>query len=59
MGDNGVGFPGDLDFRYTKSLGLQLVLMLVEQIEGKIELDRTNETEFKITFRELGRKTEF
>lgn len=59
VGDNGVGFPEDLDFRGTKSLGLQLVLMLVEQIGGKIELDRTNGTEFKITFRELGKKTEF
>src|SRR5579885_3489104 len=56
VGDNGVGFPEDLDFRSTKSLGLQLVLMLVEQIEGKIELDRTNGTEFKIRFRESGKK---
>jgi two-component system CheB/CheR fusion protein len=59
VGDNGVGFPEDLDFRSTKSLGLQLVLMLVEQIEGKIELDRTNGTEFKIRFRESGKKQNF
>lgn len=50
VGDNGVGFPGDLDFRNTTSLGLQLVNTLVNQLEGVIELDRSCGTEFKITF---------
>ncbi|HSE84066.1 MAG TPA: PAS domain S-box protein [Thermodesulfobacteriota bacterium] len=50
VGDNGVGFPRDLDIRNTESLGLQLVMDLVEQIEGKIELDRSIGTVFKITF---------
>jgi two-component sensor histidine kinase len=58
VGDNGVGFPEDLDFRDTQSLGLQLLLMLVEQIEGRIELNRSSGTELKIMFRELGKKTE-
>jgi len=48
--DNGVGFPKDLDFRKTKSLGLQLVNDLVEQIDGSIELQRRGGTAFKITF---------
>ena len=48
--DNGVGFPKDLDFRKTQSLGLQLVNTLVEQLEGAIELDRTAGTTFKIAF---------
>lgn len=55
VADNGVGVPDDLDFRNTSSLGLQLVNILTDQIHGKIELDKTNGTEFKITFKEFGR----
>lgn len=51
--DNGVGFPKDLDFRNTESLGLQLVITLVEQLEGTIDLKRSGGTEFKIIFTEL------
>ncbi|MFC1717112.1 histidine kinase dimerization/phosphoacceptor domain -containing protein [Candidatus Poribacteria bacterium] len=50
VSDNGVGFPENLDFRETESLGLQLVNTLTEQLEGSIELDRTSGTTFKITF---------
>jgi PAS domain S-box-containing protein len=56
VGNNGVGFPKNLNFRTTESLGLQLVMALVEQIGGAIELDRTNGVKFKITFTELERK---
>jgi PAS domain S-box-containing protein len=52
ISDNGVGFPEDLDFRDTASLGLQLVNTLVEQLEGTIELDRSGGAAFKITFAE-------
>ena len=48
VGDNGVGFPKDIDFRNTKSLGLQLVNALTEQLEGTIELNRDVGTQFKI-----------
>jgi len=48
--DNGIGFPKDLDFRKTESLGMQLIIMLVEQLEGTIELDKTKGTSFTITF---------
>jgi two-component sensor histidine kinase len=53
VSDNGVGLPKDLDFRNTKSLGLQLVNTLVNQLEGTIELDRRGGTAFKITFSEI------
>jgi two-component sensor histidine kinase len=53
VSDNGVGFPNDLDFRETESLGLQLVNTLVEQLEGTVELDRSGGTAFEITFTEL------
>ena len=47
------------DFRRTwifakpKAFGLQIVNLLVEQLEGTIEIDRTNGTAFTVTFREL------
>ena len=48
--DNGIGFPDELDFRETTSLGLQLVTNLVDQIDGNIEIGTTAGTEFKISF---------
>ena len=49
--DNGVGFPADVDFRNTKSLGLRLVIMLVEQLDGTIEMINQGGTHFTIRFR--------
>ena len=54
ISDDGVGFPEDLDFRNIKSsLGLKLVNLLVQQLDGTIDLDRSHGTEFKIKFKEL------
>jgi two-component sensor histidine kinase len=50
--DNGVGIPQALDWRNTESLGLRLVMSLVEQLNGTIELDRVSGTAFRITIRE-------
>lgn len=50
LSDNGVGIPKDLDFRNTESMGLQLVNLLTEQLNGEIELDISNGTKFTITF---------
>jgi PAS domain S-box-containing protein len=52
VNDNGIGFPEDLDFENTDSLGLQMVTSLTRQIEGNIELDRSHGTVFKISFKE-------
>lgn len=49
--DNGAGFPEEVNFRETESLGLQLVTTLVDQIDGTIELERTEGTRFTITFK--------
>jgi two-component sensor histidine kinase len=57
--DNGVGLPEGLDFKNINSLGLQLVNNLVDQIDGKIELDRKDGIKFKITFKELVYKERF
>jgi PAS domain S-box-containing protein len=53
ISDDGVGFPEDIDFKHTDSLGLELVNSLTDQIDGEIELDRSHGTKFKIRFKEL------
>ena len=50
VGDNGIGFPDDVDFRNTDSLGLQLVNTLAAQLDGTVDLDRTHGTMFTIKF---------
>lgn len=52
VADNGKGFPKDLDYKKSDSLGLQLVTNLSYQINGEIELDRTEGTAFILTFTE-------
>lgn len=52
VSDDGVGFPKDLDFQRTDSLGMQLVNNLTLQLKGKIELIRSHGTRFIITFPE-------
>jgi PAS domain S-box-containing protein len=51
--DNGVGFPADLDFQNTESLGLQLVCLLTKQLEGEITVNYHHGTIFTLTFSEL------
>jgi PAS domain S-box-containing protein len=50
--DNGVGIPADFDWRNAKSLGLRLIISLVEQLLGTIELDRSTGTVFTIVVKE-------
>jgi PAS domain S-box-containing protein len=52
VSDNGVGIPADFDLEKLKSLGIQLVFTLVEQLDGELELRRDNGTEFIIKFAE-------
>ncbi len=51
--DTGIGLPKSINFEDPKSLGLLLISMLVEQLEGTIEIDRDNGTTYKIIFPEL------
>ena len=51
VADNGIGFPADVDFRKTETLGMQLVLALTGQIGGSVELRSEAGTEFRILFR--------
>ncbi len=50
--DNGIGFPKDLNFRDTDSLGMQIVISLTEQLNGEIELLDDIGTTFKLIFKE-------
>jgi two-component sensor histidine kinase len=49
VSDNGVGLPPDLDIRKTDTMGLGLVVGLVErQLGGRLEVDRSQGTRFTI-----------
>jgi two-component sensor histidine kinase len=50
--DDGVGLPRGLDFRETETLGLQLVALPVQQMQGTIELKSAPGTLFSIRFPE-------
>ncbi len=48
--DNGIGLPNEPDPASDKSVGLYIVHLLVEQIEGTIEIVRNQGTSFRIRF---------
>ncbi|MGD2249156.1 MAG: histidine kinase N-terminal 7TM domain-containing protein [Candidatus Methanofastidiosia archaeon] len=51
--DDGIGLPGNINFKTTKTLGLRLVTILAkDQLDGDIELNRAKGTAFHITFKE-------
>ncbi|MFH0893982.1 MAG: histidine kinase dimerization/phosphoacceptor domain -containing protein [Bacteroidota bacterium] len=51
--DNGVGLPANFNFRQSKSLGLQLVCLLTEQLQGTIDVTSSDKgTAYTIIFPE-------
>ncbi|WP_292391848.1 PAS domain-containing sensor histidine kinase [Methanosarcina sp. UBA5] len=50
VSDNGVGIPKDLEIEDLDSLGIQLVITLVDQLDGELELKKDNGTELTIRF---------
>ena len=50
ISDDGKGLPEDLELESAGSLGLQLVNILVDQLDGELALKRNNGTEFTINF---------
>ena len=50
VADNGVGLPADLDWEKSETLGLRLIKMLSQQINGSIELNRSVGTAFRLQF---------
>ena len=47
--DNGIGLPENFNIKETKTLGLELVSSMVEQLNGKLDISKNGKTEFKIT----------
>jgi PAS domain S-box-containing protein len=50
VADNGVGLPEEVGFWSTQTLGLRLVGTLVRQLEGNVEVDRSEGTSVQVTF---------
>jgi PAS domain S-box-containing protein len=48
--DNGIGFPEKIDFRRTTTFGMQLVMNLIDQLDGEIEMRRRTGTEYIVEF---------
>lgn len=50
VSDNGAGLPAGFDVRTSKTLGLELVTLLTNQLNGKLEYQTNGGTEFRVTF---------
>jgi len=50
VSDNGIGISNKIEFDDPKTLGLQLVNSLVDQLDGVLSVNRKNGTEFSIQF---------
>jgi PAS domain S-box-containing protein len=48
ISDNGIGMKKEIDFQNLQSLGMQLIHTLIDQLNGKIEINQNGCTEFKI-----------
>ncbi|MGL4597008.1 MAG: sensor histidine kinase [Bacteroidia bacterium] len=53
ISDDGKGMPEDFDLDNAQTLGLQLITMLSEQINGQVDLKNYQGTHFAISFTEL------
>ncbi len=51
IGDNGIGMPNNINIKEIKTLGLQLIDTLTDQIDGKLTIDTTKGTKFIIEFK--------
>ena len=53
VSDNGVGLPESLDIKKAESLGLRMITNLTEKsLHGKVNINKSNGTEFQIIFKE-------
>jgi PAS domain S-box-containing protein len=50
ISDNGIGMPENINTNNIETLGFQLVHALVDQLEGTIKLNRSNGTNYLISF---------
>jgi two-component sensor histidine kinase len=57
--DDGMGLLSKIDIKNTDTLGLKLVNALVNQLEGTMEINRNNGTQFIIKFQNKELNTDF
>jgi two-component sensor histidine kinase len=50
VGDDGIGLPTDFDITDASSLGMHIILSLIEQLDGTLEIKKDKGTMFMITF---------
>jgi PAS domain S-box-containing protein len=50
VGDDGVGLPQNFDVTSSETLGLQLVVTLIEQLDGKLKIENKKGIKYFITF---------
>jgi len=48
--DNGIGFPKDVDYINSDTLGLKLISTITKQMDGKISIEKKNGTHVRITW---------
>jgi two-component sensor histidine kinase len=48
--DNGIGVPGNFDVKTSKSLGIQLIHMLSEQLDGSLVFGNDKGTRYQLCF---------
>lgn len=53
--DNGVGFPPDWEFSRAKSLGIQLIKVLTNQLKGNVEIEQNAGSKIRVKFSEFSR----
>lgn len=56
--DDGSGFPEDVDFMNTKSLGLQIVTILARQLDAEVSMVRGAGTMFVLIFSDIQKRSE-
>ena len=50
--DNGPGFPDDFDLDNSRTLGVQLIVALVEQLDGELSFSNNNGAVFQFSFKD-------
>jgi two-component sensor histidine kinase len=52
IADNGVGLPGNFDFNRNNSLGMQLIRLFAEQLEGELFFEGKGGVEISLLFKQ-------
>ena len=50
IADDGIGLPEDYNYMESDSLGIQLIVTLIEQLDGRIKIENSNGLKYFIIF---------